>query len=124
MEINVFKINKLDVGEYILKKNVDVDSNKFDLYFKTEQRVSDSEIEKIKKHFEDRIDIILYIEIYPKFRNKGFGLKMIEQIKSETSNDLVLVAETKTDALVKWYEKLGFNIIGYSHELPIMILKR
>jgi GNAT superfamily N-acetyltransferase len=124
MEISVFKINKLDVGEYILKKNVDVDSNKFDLYFKTEQRASDSEIEKIKKHFEDRIDIISYIEIYPKFRNKGFGLKMIEQIKSETSNDLVLVAETKTESLVKWYEKLGFNIIGYSHELPIMMLKR
>ena len=123
MDLKQFFINNIEVGHYILKKSVTLNSNAFDFYFKTEQRMNPESLKKIEPLLPDKFTIVSYLEIDPKFRKKGLGKKLLNEIKSISNQPLVLIAETHDDFLVDWYKKEGFEIIGYCYNLPIMVFK-
>lgn len=122
--LNEFKIKDIPVGSMEVLYNLPKDSEKFLNYFEVEQRTPKKQLKQVYDQLNDFITIIKHIEIYPKFRKKNLGNKLLDQIIKNSKSDLILIAEIKDNFLLDWYERKGFELIGYSNNLPILIFKK
>ena len=122
--IEEYKVNGMAIGQTYIIPNIDKTEERVLNYFEVEQRTPKKVITPILKNLSQTITIIKHIEIYPKFRKKGYGGKLLKEIINKSSGDVVLIAEQALDFLTDWYISNGFEIVGYSHNLPILVLKK
>lgn len=122
--IEEYKVNGMAIGQTYIIPNIDKNEERVNNYFEVEQRTPKKVITPILKSLSPTITIIKHIEIYPKFRKKGHGSKMLKEIIAKSSGDVVLIAEQALDFLTDWYVANGFEVVGYSHNLPILVLKK
>lgn len=119
-----FIIKGICVGQIYIEKNIDINDEKLIDYLTIEQRLPLKKAKSIINLLPSNITLIKHIEIYEKFRSKGFGSKMLDEIISESNSDLLLISETSNDFLLDFYLKKGFEIIGYCYKLPILLFRK
>ena len=116
--------NGREIGQKYVIANVSKEDERISDYFSIEQRTPLSQVKDVLSKLSETITLIKHIEIYPQFRKKGHGEVLLKEIINESAGDVLLIAETTNDFLVDWYVRSGFEIIGYSSNLPILVFKK
>lgn len=116
------KERNLIIGHYDILHNIETSHSSFLNYFEIEQRINEKDLRNLIKKIPNTITVLKYIQIEPEFQNKGFGKKYMQKIIEESSSSILLISELRHGFVLDWYLKLGFEIIGYCHKLPILLL--
>ena len=65
---------------------------------------------QIEKHFE--ITDIINIAVDENYQNKGIATELIEFIKNDVEEKIMLEVRSRNEAAIKTYEKNGFKVIN------------
>lgn len=65
---------------------------------------------QIEKHFE--ITDIINIAVDKEYQNKGIATELIEFIKNDVEEKIMLEVRSRNEAAIKTYEKNGFKVIN------------
>lgn len=107
---------------------VDTDQEQLENYL-TSQGADQNLIDKLRNQFQ-RIAILRNLYVDEQNRNLGIGTELLNNaIQDSLYNNAqaaLLVsdsAENNEIDLVKWYNELGFNTVGFAGNDPVMVLE-
>lgn len=115
-----FKYNNSEHFRYFNKRNFDVINNHIynSLYYIEDEIIGYGHIE-----FEDGKNW-LGIFITDKYRGKGIGSIILEDLLNNSSKDTHLTVDKENISAIKLYKKFGFNIESDENNYYLMVYKK